>query len=114
MKKTISLKKNHDFRLVYNRGKSIANRLIVMFVIPNNLNFNRVGFSVSKKVGKSVIRSRVTRLLRESVRLSEDKLKTGYDIIILARSSCSDMSFTEADSAVWHLIKKHNLDLRGI
>ena len=113
MKKTTSLKKNHDFRLVYNRGKSVANHLLVMFVLPNGLSFNRVGFSVSKKVGKSVVRSRVTRLLRESVRLSDGKIKTGYDIIVLARSSCNGMSFKEAENAVWHLIKKHNLDLKG-
>jgi len=109
MKNSTSLKKNHDFRLVYNRGKSIANRLIVMFVMPNGLDFNRIGFSVSKKVGKSVIRSRVTRLLRESVRLSSERLKVGYDIIILARSSCNGMSFEEANSAVNHLMKKHGL-----
>ena len=112
MKNSTSLKKNRDFRLVYNRGKSIANRLLVMFVMPNGLGVNRVGFSVSKKVGKSVVRSRVTRLLRESVRLSGEQLNTGYDIIILARSSCKGMSFKEAESALWHLIKKHNLGLK--
>ena len=108
-----TLKKNQDFRLVYNRGKSIANRLLVVFVLPNGLDFNRFGFSVSKKVGKSVVRSRVTRLLRESVRLSGDRIKTGYDIIILARSSCNGMSFKEADSAIWHLLRKHHLDSKG-
>jgi len=113
MKNSTSLKKNHDFRLVYNRGKSIANRLIVMFVMPNGLGFNRIGFSVSKKVGKSVVRSRITRLLRESIRLSDAHLKMGYDIIILARASCNGMSFKEAESAVWHLVKKHNLDIKG-
>lgn len=112
MKKVISLKKNQSFRLVYNKGKSIANRLIVMFVLPNDLGFNRIGFSVSKKVGKSVVRSRVTRLLRESMRLSQNKVKKGYDIIILARTSCNGMSFKEAESALWHLVKKHNLDLK--
>lgn len=107
----VSLKKNQDFRQVYNKGKSIANRLIVMFVLPNDFGLNRIGFSVSKKVGKSVVRSRVTRLLRESMRLSAGKVKRGYDIIILARASCNGISFREADSALWHLIKKHNLDL---
>lgn len=112
MKSSISLKKNHDFRLVYNRGKSIANRLIVMFVLPNGLGMNRVGYSVSKKVGKSVVRSRVTRLLRESMRLSEKKVKTGFDIIILARPSCNGIGFKEIESAVLHLVGKHNLDLK--
>lgn len=112
MKNTVSLRKNHDFRIVYNRGKSVANRLIVMFVLANGLGYSRVGFSVSKKVGKSVVRSRVTRLLRESVRLLESRVKVGYDIVILARVSCNGTSFSETQSAVWHLYKKHGLNLK--
>ena len=70
MEFTESLKKNYQFRFVYNRGKSIANRLLVMYVVRNGTNGNRFGISVSKKVGNSVVRSRITRLLRESYRLS--------------------------------------------
>ena len=66
MEFTESLKKNYQFRFVYNRGKSIANRLLVMYVVRNGTNGNRFGISVSKKVGNSVVRSRITRLLRES------------------------------------------------
>ena len=71
MEFTESLKKNYQFRFVYNRGKSIANRLLVMYVVRNGTDGNRFGISVSKKVGNSVVRSRITRLLRESYRLSE-------------------------------------------
>ena len=74
MEFTESLKKNYQFRFVYNRGKSIANRLLVMYVVRNGTDGNRFGISVSKKVGNSVVRSRITRLLRESYRLSESKL----------------------------------------
>ena len=68
MEFTESLKKNYQFRFVYNRGKSIANRLLVMYVVRNGTDGNRFGISVSKKVGNSVVRSRITRLLRESYR----------------------------------------------
>ena len=85
MEFTESLKKNYQFRFVYNRGKSIANRLLVMYVVRNGTNGNRFGISVSKKVGNSVVRSRITRLLRESYRLSESKFLAGYDIVVIAR-----------------------------
>ena len=77
MEFTESLKKNYQFRFVYNRGKSIANRLLVMYVVRNGTDGNRFGISVSKKVGNSVVRSRITRLLRESYRLSESKFLAG-------------------------------------
>ncbi|MDR2898900.1 MAG: ribonuclease P protein component, partial [Clostridiales bacterium] len=86
LKNTVSLKKNYQFRHVYNKGKSIANKLLVMYYMPNYKEFNQLGLSVSKKVGKSVIRSKVTRLIKESYRLKEDEIKMGYDIIFIARS----------------------------
>ena len=84
---TRSLQKNFQFRYVYNRGKSLANKHLVMYVIKNNKNAetNRLGISVSKKVGKSVVRSRVTRLIKESYRLTENEIKSGYDIVVIAR-----------------------------
>jgi len=109
MKNTVSLKKNYEFRHVYNRGKSIANRLLVMYLLPNTTDSNRLGLSVSKKVGGSVVRSRVTRLIKESYRLGEHKVKKGYTIVFIARASCNGASFKEVDSAVFHLLKKHNM-----
>ena len=80
-----SLKKNRDFRNVYQQGKSYANRYLVMYVMNNDLNKNRVGISVSKKIGNSIVRHRITRLIRESYRLNEDKFLCGYDIVIISR-----------------------------
>ena len=73
-----SLKKNKDFQLTYKKGKSYANRYLVMYVRKNGTSSNRLGLSVSKKVGNSVVRHRVTRLLRESYRLQEDYFRRGY------------------------------------
>ena len=109
MLSTQSLKKNHQFRLVYNRGKSIANRHLVMYVLPNGTPYNRLGISVSKKVGKSVVRSRVTRLIKENYRLSEPLFRTGFDIVVIARVSSNASSFDEIHKSFHHLIKKHGL-----
>lgn len=106
---TQSLKKNYQFRYVYNRGKSQANRHMVLYVIKNSKNINRLGISVSKKVGKSVIRSRTTRLIKESYRLNELNVKKGYDIVIIARVNIKDVPFVDVRKSLIHLLKKHNL-----
>lgn len=106
---TESLKKNHQFRFVYNRGRSIANRYLVMYVVKNSLDINRIGYSVSKKVGNSVVRSRVTRLLRESYRLNEHMLESGFDIVVVARAAMKDASYADAEHSLKHLLKKHRL-----
>ena len=109
MEFTESLKKNYQFRFVYNRGKSIANRLLVMYVVRNGTNGNRFGISVSKKVGNSVVRSRITRLLRESYRLSESKFLAGYYIVVIARASAKEATYKEVESALMHLLNKQKL-----
>lgn len=109
MKFTCSLKKNYQFRYVYNRGKSIANKHLVMYVVKNGKNANRLGISVSKKVGKSVIRSRVTRLIRESYRLLENNIRLGFDIVVIARVNAKDVSYNDINGSLNHLLKKHGL-----
>ena len=109
MEFTESLKKNYQFRFVYNRGKSIANRLLVMYVVRNGTSGNRFGISVSKKLGNSVVRSRITRLLRESYRLSESKFLAGYDIVVIARASAKEATYKEVESALMHLLNKQKL-----
>ena len=79
MKYSESLKKNRDFQNVYRKGKSLANHYLVMYLLPNELNRNRLGISVSKKVGNSVVRHRLTRLIRESYRMSEENFRRGFD-----------------------------------
>ena len=89
-----SLKKNQDFKTVYGHGKSCANRYLVMYVLGNDSSGNRLGISVSKKVGNSVVRHRLTRLIRESYRLNESHFSKGFDIVVIARVSAKNATYT--------------------
>jgi len=109
MKHSESLKKNKDFQTVYRTGVSYANRKLVMYVIENGTNQNRLGISVSKKVGNSVIRHRLTRLIREAYRLREDMFNSGLDIVVIARVSAKEADFFEIDSALVHLGGLHHI-----
>ena len=109
MKYSESLKKNRDFQNVYKKGKSYANRYLVMYVLKNDTERNRLGISVSKKVGNSVIRHHVTRLIRESYRLSEEHFRCGYDIVVIARTSAKDKNYHDVESAMIHLGKLHHI-----
>ena len=109
MKFSESLKKNADFQKVYKMGRSYANRLLVMYVLKNGGNKNRLGISVSKKVGNSVIRHRITRLIRESYRLQEDMFNSGLDIVVIARSNAKNASYHEIASALMHLGGLHKI-----
>ncbi len=104
-----SLKSNMDFQHVYKKGKSYANKYLVMYVLENNHEINRLGISVSKKVGNSVVRHRITRLIRESYRLHENIFNSGLDIVVIARNSASSVSYAEMESALLHLAKLHNI-----
>ena len=100
-----SLKKNRDFQNVYSNGKSKANKYLVMYVLENQLDSNRLGISVSKKVGNSVIRHHLTRLIRESYRLNKEMFNSGLDIVVIARESAKDRKYKEIESALLHLGK---------
>ena len=104
-----SLKKNYQFQNVYNNGRSFANRLFVMYVLENNSDSNRLGISVSKKVGNSVIRHHITRLVRESYRLHEDMFNSGLDIVVIARVNARNVGYHEVESAILHLGGLHKI-----
>ena len=104
-----SLKKNNQFQFVYKYGKSYANKYLVMYVKENGLDKNRIGISVSKKVGNSIVRHRVTRLVRESYRLQEKVFNSGLDIVIVARPGAASVGYNEIESALLHLGKLHQI-----
>ena len=104
-----SLKKNKDFQIVYKNGRSYANKYLVMYVLENNLERNRIGISVSKKVGNSIVRHRLARLIRESYRLNREMFNSGLNIVVIARVNAKGKNYKEIESAFRHLLKMHNI-----
>ena len=104
-----SIKKNSDFQKVYKTGKSYANRYLVMYVTPNDLGYNQLGISVSKKVGNSVVRHRITRLIREAYRLNENGFNSSLNLVVIARNSAKGKNYKEIESALLHLGKLHGI-----
>ena len=111
MEFTSSLRSNRDFQSVFKSGRSYANKYLVMYVSKNQLDGNRLGISVSKKVGNSVVRHRVKRLIKESYRLQENIFNSGLDIVVIARAGASLSSYEEIESALLHLWKLHSKKL---
>jgi ribonuclease P protein component len=109
MKFSESLKKNSDFQQVYRRGTSNANKYLVMYVKENRLEKNRIGISVSKKVGNSVVRHHLTRLVREAYRLKEDCFCKGLDVVVICRVSSKDCTQKQIADALYHLSRLHHI-----
>lgn len=109
MKYSESLKKNRDFQSIYKTGNSYGNKYLVMYVKENGSRKNRLGISVSKKVGNSIVRHRLTRLIRESYRLQEERFRCGIDIIVIVRMSAKGKNYKEIESALLHLGHLHKI-----
>ena len=109
MKRFPSIKKNSDFQKVYRTGNSHANRQLVMYVMRAENRDTRIGISVSKKVGNSIVRHRLTRLIRESFRLHRDILETGLDIVVVARAAAKESDYKTIERAFLHLCGLHNI-----
>ena len=112
MKRFNSLKKNQDFQTVYRGGKSYANKYLVMYIRENHSDVNRLGISVSKKVGNSVVRHHLTRLIRESYRLHEEMFNSGLDIVIVVRNRAKDCSYHEMEESLLYLAGLHNIIIK--
>ena len=109
MKKTVSLKENHEFRRLYHRGTSSAGRHLVLYCRKNRLGRNRLGLVSSTKLGHAVVRNRCRRRLREVYRLEKPQLKTGYDIILVARSRTATAPWPELQKQFRRLCRKVDL-----
>ena len=101
------LTKPREYQDVHRRGRSWSSNAVVLKVIPNGLDFSRYGFSVSKRVGKAVVRNRVKRRLREIMRTR--KLVPGQDLVIVARTVAAESSYSTMESSVNSLLKRARL-----
>ena len=104
-----SLKSNYDFQRVYKNGKSYANKYLVMYVLENSKGNNRLGISVSKKVGNSVQRNRARRLMKENYRFLKDSITDGYDLIFIARNTINGMKMPEVGKSMRNAVKRAKL-----
>ena len=107
--KIYRIKKNAEFRAVYKRGRSFSNSLLVLYIYKNRKNINRLGISINKRVGKSVERNRIKRLIKEICRLNSDNLKIGYDLVFIARNLSNGKNYMEIENSIKNLIKKAGL-----
>lgn len=83
---TVPIKENRDFKRIYAKGKSCVGRCVVVYLLRNRLGYNRMGITVSKKLGGAVQRNRVKRIIREAYRQMESGIAQGYDFVIVSRS----------------------------
>lgn len=109
MKRFPSIKKYDDFRRVYSTGRSRANRSMVMYLRENGTGWNRIGISASKKIGNSVVRHRMVRLVREAFRLHIQETKQGYDIVVVVRATAVGQTYKEIEQAYLHLLQLHGI-----
>ena len=105
LKKTV-LRRKSDFSLIYNKGKSVGERYIVLFFRKNGLPYNRAAFLASKKVGNSVVRNRARRLMKESYREMKENLDIGYDIIFIARKTINNLKCADVKKSMGAALKR--------
>jgi ribonuclease P protein component len=104
------LKSRLDFQAVYSKGRSVANRAAVIYVLPQKpAGVSHVGFAAGKKLGKAVVRNRVKRRIKEAVRLLWTRVKPGVSVIVIARHAAKDMAFTQLQSLIADLFERAGL-----
>ena len=114
MKRAVTLKENYEFRRLYQKGASAVGPGMVVYCRKNRLDHNRLGITVSVKLGNAVTRNRARRRLREVYRLQADKLKQGYDLVLVARSRLLHARWPEVEATFLRLCKKlHRSKVHG-
>jgi ribonuclease P protein component len=109
MEKKYRLRKNLEFKKVYSGGKNYWNRNLTLYKKKNNLQETRFGITITKKVGKAVIRNKIRRRIKEIYRKNLYRIKSGYDLIIIPKQNVVDISYKELESAMIHILKISNM-----
>ncbi len=105
MNKIYRLRSNMEFKKVYSGGKNYWNRNLVLYVKKNNIGNTRVGYSITKKIGNSVIRNKIRRRMKEIYRLNFKGIKSNYDLIFIPKRNVVNISYKELESAMLHILK---------
>lgn len=103
------LRNKKDFSALYNKGRSVGERYVVLFYKKNGKPFNRTAFLASKKVGKSVVRNRARRLMKESYRALQSSLPIGYDFIFIARKTICNRKCADVKKSIEAAIRKSGI-----
>ena len=111
MKKTKMIKRRHDFKILFSKGKIVYGKNITLYFMKNKKTINGLGIAVSKKSGKAVDRNRIKRLIRENYKISEEKLSTGYNILFSVNKKCQidKINFYEVKKEMETELKKAEL-----
>ena len=109
MNRAWSIKENYEFRRIYQRGTSAVSGSMVVYCRKNKLGRSRLGITASTKIGGAVTRNRARRRLREVYRLNRDKLRKGWDIILVARGRTAAVSWKELNDTFLRLCRKLEL-----
>ena len=99
MNKTVTIKENYVFRRMYSKGRSAVTPMVVVYCRKNGLDHNRLGVTVSTKLGGAVVRNRARRRLREVYRLAQPRMRRGYDVVLVARSRCLSVPWPRLTAA---------------
>jgi len=111
MEREYRLAKREDFNKVYRAGKSVANHQFVLYYYKRSGQENfRLGISASKKIGNAVVRNRMRRMIKEIVRLNNNKIVGGYDYIVIVRKPAVTLSYQELEKSVKHVFRKASLN----
>ena len=106
------IKRNNDFRRVYSKGKYASSESLVLYYIKNKTGMVRIGITTSKKVGKSVVRNRMRRLVRENIRHIYGQLAPGMDLVIVVRKADPSADFHSIGKELRYLLKKLDILVR--
>lgn len=105
MEKKYRLKKNMEFKKVYSVGKKFWNRNFILYVRKNGLDETRVGFTITKKHGNSVVRNQIRRRMKEAYRLNLNEIKNGFDLVFIPKKNIVNLSYKEIESSMIHILK---------
>ena len=114
LKKELRIRKQKEFDKIFSKGAYFSEKFLVLKVVENELEISRFGFIVSNKISKKAVeRNRLKRLLRETVRLKQNKIKPGFDAIFIFRGKDVKKSFDDVDIVVENLLKRSGLLLKN-